>query len=95
MEAGGVARAARELGIPWLALKAVVDGVEDVLPPALAGCVTPGGDLAWTGLLAGSLRGPGFWRALRQLARASRLARRSLRRGLDAAVRASAALTPS
>jgi len=94
MEAAGVAHAARELGIPWLALKAIVDGVEDSLPPALAGCVTPEGNLAWTGLLAGSLRGREFWRLLHRLGRASRQAGRSLRQGLDVAFAASAALTP-
>jgi adenosylhomocysteine nucleosidase len=93
MEAAGVAHAARELGIPWLALKAIVDGVEDFLPQALAGCVTPQGDLAWTKLLTASLRGPEFWRSLHRLGRASRQAGRSLRHGLDAALTASAALT--
>jgi nucleoside phosphorylase len=93
MEAAGVAHAARELGIPWLALKVIVDGVEDSLPQALAGCVTPQGDLAWTGLLAGALQGREFWRSLYRLGRASRRAGRSLRQSLDVAFAASAALT--
>ncbi len=85
MEAAGVAEAAETLGIPWLAIKAVVDAVDEALPAFLSGCTTCRGDLRWRGMLwslaVGSRR-----RVLRRLARASRLAALALRRGLEAAV---------
>ncbi len=93
MEAAGVARAARDLGIPWAALKAIVDAVDDPLPLSLAACTTPQGDMRWRGLLVGAREGWGFWRSLRPLARASRRARRALRQGLEVAFPAWAALT--
>ena len=93
MEAAGVARAARELGIPWAALKAIVDAVDDPLPLFLAHCTTPDGDLRWRGLVAGALEGREFWRSVRRLGRASRRAGHNLRHGLDAAFGAWAALT--
>lgn len=87
MEATGVAEAARGLGIPWLALKAVVDGVEEPLPEFLSGCTTAGGALRWRGLLRSLLAGERR-RVLRRLARSANLAARSLSRSLDVAVRA-------
>ena len=82
MEGAGVAEAAQELGIPWLALKAVVDGVEDPLPEFLAGCTTDRGDLRWRGLLRACLAGGEQRRTLRRLGRASQQAALGLRRGL-------------
>lgn len=93
MEAAGVARAARSLGVPWLALKVVVDAVGDQLPPSLAACTTPQGDLRWRGLVAGALEGRDFWRSLVQLGRSSRQAGRTLWQGLEVAFEAWAALT--
>jgi nucleoside phosphorylase len=85
MEAAAVAEAAEGLAIPWLAIKAIVDPVEESLPDFLAGCTTPRGDLRWSGVLLslgiGSRR-----RALRRLGRASRLASLTLRRGLGVAL---------
>ncbi len=88
MEAAGVAEGARSLGIPWLAIKAVVDGVGEPLPECLAACTKPTGDLRWRGVVAG-LCGRGqdrhsFWR----LSRASHQAVRALRRALPVAVAA-------
>jgi nucleoside phosphorylase len=94
MEAAGIVRAARDLGIPWIALKAVVDAVDDPLPAFLAACTTPAGDLRWRGLWAGAREGRAFWRSLRRVGRASRWAGRSLRQGLETAFSAWAALTP-
>ena len=94
MEAAGVARAARDLGIPWAALKAVVDAVDDPLPPFLAACTTPQGDVRWRGLLVGALESRDFWRSLGRLGRASRQAGRTLRQGLEIAFAAWATLTP-
>lgn len=93
MEAAGVARAACDLGIPWVALKAVVDAADDPLPPFLAACTTPQGDLRWRGLLVGACEGRDFWRSLGRLGRASRQAGRTLGQGLEVAFPAWAALT--
>ncbi len=95
MEAAGVARAARDLGVPWAALKAVVDAVDDPVPAYLARCMTPQGDLRWRGLFTGALEGPDFWRSVARLARASRQAGRALWQGLEVAFAAWAALTAS
>ncbi len=88
MEAAGVAEAAQELGIPWLALKAVVDGVEDPLPEFLAGCTTDRGELRWRNLLWAFLAGGEKRRTLRRLARASRQAAVGLQRSLAVALEA-------
>jgi nucleoside phosphorylase len=82
MEAAGLAVAARELGIPWLAIKAIVDGVEDALPAFLADCTTPEGEIRWRGLLAGLLGSGERRRALWGLVRATRQAGLGLRRAL-------------
>lgn len=95
MEAAGVARAARDLGIPWAALKAVVDAADDPVPPFLAKCTTPQGDFRWRGLLAGALEGRDFYRSLGRLGRASRRAGRTLWQASEVAFEAWAALTAS
>lgn len=88
MEAAGMAEAAQALGIPWLALKAVVDGVEEPLPEFLAGCTTDRGELRWRGLLGALLAGGERRRTLRRLGRASQQAGLGLRRGLSVALAA-------
>lgn len=93
MEAAGVARAAQGLGIPWVALKAIVDTLDDPLPPFLAACTTPQGDVRWRGLLAGALAGRDVWRSLGRLGRSSRKAGRTLWQGLEVAFETWAALT--
>ncbi len=93
MEAAGVAAAARELRLPWCAIKAILDPVALALPPALAACTTPGGRLCWRGLLAFLLAGREERSILPQMARAAGQARRALRRGIPAALTAWAALT--
>jgi nucleoside phosphorylase len=86
MEAAGVAAAARDLKIPWLAIKAVVDGVREPLPEFLTGCTLPTGDLRWRGLIASLCIGERR-RVLRRLRRAAGLSGRNLNRGLDLALR--------
>jgi adenosylhomocysteine nucleosidase len=93
MEAAGVAWAARDLRIPWVALKAIVDAVDDPLPSFLAACTTPQGDVRWRGLLSGVREGRDFVRSLGRLGRASRQAGRTLWQGLEVAFTAWAALT--
>ncbi len=90
MEAAGVAEAAGRLGIPWLAIKGVVDAAREPLPPFLAGCTTPRGDLRWRGVLL-SLAIGRRREALGRLGRAARRAARALADGLTVAV---PALTP-
>jgi nucleoside phosphorylase len=85
MEAAGAAAAAQDLGIPWAALKAIVDPVEVPLAPILAKCVTPQGALNRAGLLAAALGGLPTWRALIRMGWASRRAGRNLCRGLETA----------
>jgi hypothetical protein len=94
MEAAGVAEAAGELGIPWLAIKAVVDGVDDPLPEFIAGCTGPRGEIRWRGVLAGLLASGKRRRTLIRLGRAARQAGRGLGRCLGAAVGAGVTLTP-
>jgi len=87
MEAAGVAAAAQHLGIPWLALKSVVDPVDEPLPDFLADCTTERGDLQWrrlVGRVAASAQGR---RTLGRLGRASRQAALRLRRALEVACR--------
>jgi len=79
MEAAGVAEAATRLGIPWLAIKAVVDPVEEPLPEFLAGCMTPSGDVRWRAVVASLLGSSQRRRTLSRLDRATRQAGRGLR----------------
>jgi adenosylhomocysteine nucleosidase len=87
MEAAGVATAARDLEIPWLAIKAVADDAREPLPEFLAGCTTPAGDLRWRGLLWSCLYGERR-RVFRRLRRKAGLATLSLKRTVDVALRA-------
>ncbi|HYL82138.1 MAG TPA: hypothetical protein VEU07_15065, partial [Candidatus Acidoferrum sp.] len=75
----------RDLGIPWLALKAVADGPRESLPEFLAGCLTPAGDLRWRGLVWSSLYGERR-RVFRRLRGEAGLAIRSLKRNLNVAL---------
>jgi len=79
MEAAGVAEACTTLGIPWLAVKAVVDPVEQPLPEFLAGCITPSGEVRWRAVLASLLGSSQRRRTLLRLGRATRQAGRGLR----------------
>jgi nucleoside phosphorylase len=88
MEAAGVAEAARDLQLPWLAIKAVVDPVTEPLPDFLARCTTARGNLRWRGVLWSCLVGGERRRTLRRLRRAGRQASLALAKGLDVALRA-------
>ena len=87
MEAAGVAAAARDLGIPWLAIKAVVDDAWEPLPDYLADCTTAAGDLRWRGLFWSCLFGERR-RVFRRLRRKAGQATLSLKRSLGPALRA-------
>jgi len=86
MEAAGVAEAAVELGIPWLALKVILDPADQPLDGRLARCSTPEGNPRWSGILAVLAAGPEAWRMLWRMRRAARLAATSLARGLEPAL---------
>ncbi len=88
MEAAGVAETAAARGVPWVALKVILDEVEDPLPELTAGCTTPEGDLDLRGLPALLLAGGATLHALWRLGRAAAVARRALRVGFRAAVAA-------
>jgi len=85
MEAAGVGEAAARLGVPWLALKIVLDTADRALPPALAACAAADGSLRVSALLAALTRPAGVAAAAR-LAGESRRALRALARALRAAV---------
>jgi len=85
MEAFGVAEAAAAHGVPWAALKVILDGVEDPLPEVTVRCTTPRGDLSIRGLAEALLEGGATLAALWRLGRSARVARRTLRGGLQAA----------
>jgi nucleoside phosphorylase len=90
MEAAGVALAAERLGLPWLALKVVLDPAGMALPPLLLRGARADGSLRPAGML------PALWRpaALGQVLRFARRSRRALRRLADAAEQALGAWPP-
>jgi nucleoside phosphorylase len=88
MEAAAVADAAGRLGVPWLAIKGIVDSVQDPLPEFLAGCLTEQGDMRWLKLIAALLPGGGRGRVLRRLGQAADRAALGLRRGLEVGLQA-------
>lgn len=87
MEAAGVAAAAQDLAIPWLAIKSVLDDARDPLPEFLAGCLTPAGNLRCRTLLWSLLFGERR-RVFGRLRQKAGLATLSLKRSLDLAMRA-------
>ncbi|MFB3819085.1 MAG: hypothetical protein ACE147_15585, partial [Candidatus Methylomirabilales bacterium] len=93
MEAAGVAAAAGAAGVPWLALKAVLDPADVAVPPALLAGAGPDGSLRPAAVLSGLWRPAclvGAW----TLGRRSRAALRRLAEALEPAFRAWLALTP-
>jgi len=88
MEAGGVAEAAAALGIPWLALKVVLDPADRDLPASLLGCTAPDGNPRWSRILRALAAGSEVRRALWAMGTASRLASAALAAGLEPALAA-------
>lgn len=80
MESGGIARVARRAGIPFLALRVVLDPASSSVPPAARLALAPDGDLRPGVLTAALLRRPGDLPALVRLGLRFRTARRTLRR---------------
>jgi len=73
MEAAGVGEAAAELGLPWCAVKAILDSADQTLPAFLAAGTSAEGDLTWSPLLS-ALWSPARLRAALGLGRATRVA---------------------
>ncbi len=77
MESAAIAQVAAQAGLPFIALRVVVDTAFDELPAAVI-AASGGGQLRIGALLAGLLRAPGDVGALIRLAARYRIARRVL-----------------
>jgi hypothetical protein len=80
METAGVVQAAREIGLPWVAVRAVVDGATDRLPVECLATLRDDGHVAAWPLIRTLCRSPSLLRHLLKLARGETVARRCLSR---------------
>jgi adenosylhomocysteine nucleosidase len=80
MESHAVARAARQAGTPFLAMRAIVDPAERAIPHWLPGIIDGHGRPRIAAVLAGLARNPRDVPALLRLARDQRVALRALHR---------------
>jgi adenosylhomocysteine nucleosidase len=78
METAAIANAATGAGVPWLALRVVVDAVDVVVPPTVAAAVDATGHLQMARLIRGLILHPSELVSLPTLARAYRRAMRTL-----------------
>ena len=78
-ESAGVARAARELGVPFVAIRAIADGVEVAVPPALERAVGDDGGIDVAASAARLVLSPWHWPAAVRLGLGFRAALLSLR----------------
>ena len=78
MESIGVARAAKQAGLPFVVLRAIADRADQTIPAPAARAVQPDGHVTIAPVLAGLARRPTDIVDLVRLARASRIAHRSL-----------------
>ena len=78
MESHHVARAATAHGLPFIAIRAISDRADEVLPAAFAGFVTPEGGTKMSAVLAALISGRVSLRELLAAGRSSRLAHRAL-----------------
>jgi hypothetical protein len=79
MESAGLAEVALDHGVPWIAVKVVVDTADEAVPAVLAGVSDPLGRLRPAALLGLALR-PWVWPALSRLGSANWAAGRSMKR---------------
>ena len=86
LESAACAGAATAAGVPWLAVRAVSDGVGDELPAWLEEAQDGGGGLDRRRVLLGALRRPARLPALVRLARRARTGSRALARVVPAVV---------
>ncbi len=80
METAGIVQTAGELGLPWVALRAIVDGATDPLPMECLTLVRDDGLVAVWPLLGAVWRSPSLVRHFLTLARGTAMARRHLSR---------------
>ena len=77
MESAAIAKVAAEHGLPFMAVRVIVDAAEDTLPPSVV-AASDAGELNLTMLLAGLLRAPAEILPLLRLAHRYAAAKRSL-----------------
>lgn len=82
MESHGAARAAREFGVPFLAIRAIADPADRALPAAALGAIAPDGSTQVLKTLGAALRDPSQFPALMKLGADSAAATKTLRRDL-------------
>ena len=78
MESHGVARAAREAGLPFLIVRAIADPADRTIPPAALAGLGPDGEQRPIAVMLAMLRNPAQVPALIQLARDAKTAMRRL-----------------
>jgi adenosylhomocysteine nucleosidase len=78
MESDAVAQVAARHGLPFLAVRAIVDTADDSLPQALTAAVVTAGTMRGQQMIGALLRSPGETAALMRLGWRYRAARRSL-----------------
>lgn len=83
MESGAVARFAASRGLPFVVLRAVADGPDDVLPHAARHALTPSGRPALLPVMAGLARRPWELPGLIRLGRASARAHAALAQAIS------------
>ncbi len=79
MESNAVARVAQASGLPFLAVRVVVDGPADPLPAAASSLVSPAGNVRFLAAALAALRSKDNRRSLRELGRRSAIAHNVLR----------------
>lgn len=84
MESAAIGQVAKELGVPFLVVRVIVDAAADAVPPA-AVIALAGSGIAWPRVLAALLKSPAEIPALARLAGNAAKARASLRRVADLA----------
>ena len=78
METIGIVKAAHEAGLPWVAVRAIVDSATDTLPPALLTTLREDGHVATGRLICRLCRSPQLLCHLLWLLGATAMARRHL-----------------
>jgi adenosylhomocysteine nucleosidase len=78
MEGFAIAETAARRGLPFLAVRSVLDAAADTLPPTLLGAIDAGGAASPGRILAALVRAPREWPDVLRLARHSRAAARPL-----------------
>jgi adenosylhomocysteine nucleosidase len=83
METAGIAAVARQAGLAWVAVRAVVDTAEETLPAACLHTLRADGRVALGPLVRTLCRSPRVWPQLFRLGRRAKTARRCLSRVLE------------